>query len=147
MTLAGVAAFADGPVPVSPGGNHGIAAVSSRCPTFHWAVSGPSEAIDLAIYRVLEQKTEGTPERVVAVSLPGSTHGWTPSSGQRLDLGGRYAWSVRSTTETGKVSEWSEPRLFEVLEAPAAPPSTVAAISVSMASEPTSVSWAPRPLR
>ena len=110
--LIGTGASAQGPTPVSPGSQVGVAVVSGRCPTFHWTTVDGAELVDLVVYRVQLEEAEGPPERVLTVTLPGTANGWTPSLGQCLEPGGRYAWSV------GTGGEWSEASLFEVPAAP-----------------------------
>lgn len=112
LVIVTTGALAEVAVPVSPGGQGGMATVLGMCPTFHWTTVNGAEAVDLVIYRVPEDEAEGAPERVLSVTLPGSASGWTPSLGQCLEPGGRYAWSV------GVGGEWSEARLFEVAARP-----------------------------
>ena len=49
---------------------------------------------------------------LLAVTLPSSAQGWTPSLDQCLEVGGRYAWSVRAG------DAWSEASLFRVATGP-----------------------------
>ncbi|MCP4200839.1 MAG: hypothetical protein GY769_02765 [bacterium] len=111
-TLVAAGARAQGPTPVSPGSQAGMAVVSGRCPTFNWTAAAGAEPVELVVYRVPEGETEGPPEQVLSVSLPGTANGWSPSLAQCLKPGGRYAWSVRAG------GEWSEASLFEVSLAP-----------------------------
>lgn len=120
LTLVSAGAQAEGPLPVSPDGQAGMAVVSGRCPTFHWTSVEGAESVDLVVYRVPKEESDGVPDAVLSVTLPGSAHGWTPSLGRCLDPGGRYAWSVRATDEAGE-GEWSEASLFQV----SAPPSVM----------------------
>jgi hypothetical protein len=112
LTLVSAGAQAEGPLPVSPGGQAEMAVVAGRCPTFHWTAVEGAESVDLVVYRLLQEEADGPPEQVLSVALPGSAHGWTPSLGQCLEPGGRYAWSV------GVQGAWSEASLFEVSAAP-----------------------------
>lgn len=101
-------AVAEVPIPVSPGGQGGITVVANRCPTFLWTAAAGGEAVELVVYRVPEGEAGGPPELLLGVTLPRSAQGWTPSLGQCLEPGRRYAWSV------GVGGAWSEARLFEV---------------------------------
>ncbi len=101
-------AGAEGPVPVSPGRKAGMAVVSGRCPAFHWTAVEGAESVELVVYRVPKEKSEGQLDQVLLVTLPGSANGWTPSLGQCLEPSQRYAWSIRAQ------GEWSEASLFEV---------------------------------
>lgn len=112
LTLACAAAQAEGPLPVSPGGQAEMAAVASRCPTFHWTAVEGAESVNLVVYRVPEEGPDGPPELVLSITLPGAANGWTPSLSQCLEPGGRYAWSV------GAGGEWSEATVFDVAAAP-----------------------------
>ncbi len=117
LTLLSTAVVAEGPLPVSPGGQAGVAVVSGRCPTFNWTAVEGAQSVDLVVYRLPKEESDDQPVPVLSVSLPGSAHGWTPSLGQCLESGQRYAWSVRATGESGEI-EWSEASLFEVSLAP-----------------------------
>lgn len=112
LALASAGAGAERPLPVSPGGASDVAVVAGRCPTFHWTAAEGASSVDLAVYRVPEEEADGPPERVLAVTLPGSAHGWTPSLGQCLESGEQYAWAV------GTGGSWSEPTLFEIAAGP-----------------------------
>ncbi len=110
LTVCTTGALADLPVPVSPGGQGRIAVVPGRCPTFNWAAEDSAVSLELVIYRLPE--SEGPPEQVLRVTLPGSATGWTPSAEQCLEPGSKYAWSV------GVGGDWSEASLFEVTALP-----------------------------
>lgn len=112
LTLASASVAAEAPLPVSPGGQAGIAVVGGSCPTFHWTSVAGAESVDLVVYRLPEQEAEGPPQRVLSVTLPGSANGWTPSLGQCLEPGGHYAWAVAAG------GEWSDASLFAVSAAP-----------------------------
>lgn len=112
LTLVAAGARAERPTPVSPGSQAGMTVVSGQCPTFSWTAAEGVDSVDLVIYRVSREDAEGPPERVLSVTLPGSAQGWTPSLGQCLESGGRYAWSV------GAGGDWSEASLFQVSTAP-----------------------------
>ena len=118
LTLGVVAgAGAEGPMPVSPGGHSGMAVTAGSCPTFLWTYVEGAESVDLVAYRLPGKEPDAPPQQVLSVTLPGNAHGWTPSLGQCLEPGGRYAWSVRAAGASGG-SEWSEASLFEVAARP-----------------------------
>jgi len=111
---------AEGPMPVSPGGQTSVARISERCPTFQWTAVEAAEAVELVFYRVPPEETESPPEQVLSVTLPGAANGWTPSLDRCLERGSRYAWSVRAVGERAN-SDWSPPSLFEVSSRPTEP--------------------------
>ena len=93
------------PVAVSPGTASG-ALIGDACPTFSWGAVAEAKSYELVVYRVGEEHEEAEP--VLRQSFAGSANGWTPSLGQCLEPGQRYAWSIRAQ------GEWSEASLFEV---------------------------------
>jgi hypothetical protein len=107
-------------VTVAPGGLDAPSLAASRCPTFLWGTGGRSERLELAVYRVVEDKGGETAlETTLRVPLDGRAPGWTPSLPQCLDRGGRYAWSVREADDDA-VEAWAPVRWFEVPAEPSA---------------------------
>lgn len=109
--LISTGAAADRPMPISPGSPEGVAVVAGRCPTFSWTAV-EAESVNLIVYRLPLADSGSTPERVLAVTLPGAADSWTPALDQCLEPAARYAWSV------GTAGVWSEASLFEVSTAP-----------------------------
>jgi hypothetical protein len=103
------------PVPVSPGAMRGGAITEARCPTFSWGGVAGAPGYELAVFRVSDDAV-GEPELVTRVSLPADSRAWTPSVGQCLVRGERYAWSVAAQGAADGADElaWSPPFLFEV---------------------------------
>lgn len=112
LALISVGLGAQSPIPVSPGGQSEKALSYGRCPSFHWTQVEGVGSIDLVVFEVPKTAVDGPPERVLSVSLPGSSSGWTPSLGECLEPGGRYAWSI------GIGESWSEASLFRVASGP-----------------------------
>ena len=106
------------PSPVSPGREDGLAAVEGRCPTFQWAGVQGATGYEIAVFR-LEAEESAEPLLVVRAKVAGDARGWTPSSGECLERGERYGWSVAASAP-GRAPEWSAPLLFEVDSAPTA---------------------------
>ena len=102
------------PTPVSPGAAQTGALTESRCPTFSWGGVAGAPGYELVVFRVREEGTE--PELVARVSLPADSRGWTPSVGQCLVRGERYAWSIAAVTAEGsdREREWAPALLFEI---------------------------------
>lgn len=104
------------PSPVSPGREDGLAAVEARCPTFQWAGVPGASGYEIAVFR-LDAEEGAEPALVVRAKVAGDARGWTPSSGECLERGERYGWSVAASA-LGRAPEWSAPLLFEVDRAP-----------------------------
>ena len=129
LTPAVVQAQAAAPTGVSPGGEVEQTQIEQRCPTFSWSGVMAAERYELAAFQwrpALPDETAwegelaadgGVWQPVLRVEAPGEARSWTPSVGRCLELGGRYAWSVRAWGESWQ-SEWSRPRLFSVMAAP-----------------------------
>lgn len=117
VSLVGGVAVAQSPATVSPGRLDGVAMVSGRCPTFHWTASPGADSVQILVYRIPDEGSQGPLQRVLAVSLPGSAQGWSPSLGECFEPGRRYAWSI-SASSGGVEGEWSAARVFEVSRAP-----------------------------
>lgn len=98
-------------ITVSPGSVTG-ALIADSCPTFSWGSVEAADSYDLVVYRLGEELEDAEP--VVQESFPGSVSSWTPSLDLCLERGGRYAWSVRAASREA-VSDWSQPRLFQVV--------------------------------
>jgi hypothetical protein len=92
-----------------------VSTVESRCPTFSWAGVSAAKSYQLVVYQVDEKAVQAEP--VIRKKLPATVYSWTPSLDHCLDRGVRYAWSVRAVRKA-KVSEWSEPGLFQVADGP-----------------------------
>ena len=104
------------PVAVSPGGATGMAVVEARCPSFSWGAVPDAGRYELEIFRIDDL---GTAEIVVRQEIHGAASSWTPTLGQCLSAGGRYAWSIRATGKTdGAGTAWSEPSLFQIADGP-----------------------------
>lgn len=112
VALAGPAAYAEAPEPVSP-----VGAVGERCPTFSWSAVPGAPGYELVVYQVAEDVAE---EPLLTARLPGGATAWTPGA-DCLEAGGNYAWSLRvlgGDAGAGGEGGWSEPVLFEVSAAP-----------------------------
>jgi len=110
FTAAG--AFAEAPVAVSPGSPAEVTATLGRCPTFSWGQAEGAVSYELVIYRLAGEDDEGPP--LLRREFPGAVHGWTPPLDQCLEPGGRYAWTIRASSENGP-GEWSAPNLFQIV--------------------------------
>ena len=115
LLLAGpaVASSSEAVILVGPAEATG-SGLAPSCPTFHWVATPGAKRYELVVYRL---DTEGEP--VLAETIPGAGASWTPGFDRCLDRGSSYAWSLRSVGDSG-FSEWSEPGLFRVSEAPSA---------------------------
>lgn len=119
LAVAGGAFASDSvPVAVSPAGDSGFAVVEAHCPTFSWTSVANREGYELAVYRVVGgDLADGTltvdEPAVLSVRLPGAANSWTPTVERCLQIGERYAWSIRPLGNA-KGAEWSRPSLFEV---------------------------------
>lgn len=105
------------PVPVSPGSPQGVLEIDRRCPTFTWTAGDGAGSHELAVYRLLDGKTEASAEETLRMMLPGGSSAWTPSADRCLEFGERYAWTVRSIDPQG-AREWAPPSLFSISAAP-----------------------------
>ena len=114
-------AMAGQPVGVSPGSTQEVTLIDQRCPTFSWGAIGAARSYELVVYRLQEgvEASHQASEPVLRERLPGGALSWTPSMARCLSPGARYAWLVRSHGEDA-VSNWSEPRLFQVAAGPSA---------------------------
>ena len=112
LALCSAAWAAESPVAVSPGSAEGTM-IAERCPTFHWIAVEGAESVELVVYRVPKEESNGQLDRVLLVTLPGAAQGWTPSLDQCVERGGRYAWTLRAVTGKG-LSDRSAPMFFEV---------------------------------
>ncbi len=102
------------PVPISPL-VASTALVEIRCPTFSWGAVVDAKWYELAVYLTDGNGATGEPVApVLWTRLPGSATSWTPTVGDCLAEGARYAWSVRALDSAQTPSEWSNPRLFRV---------------------------------
>ena len=104
------------PIAVSPATAAGVARVESRCPTFLWGAVESAESYELLVYESTEDAVgqDSSRGRVVLLKeFPGSVHGWVPTSGDCLERGGLYGWTVRAVFPDG-ASEWSDPSVFDI---------------------------------
>lgn len=90
--------------------------IDHRCPTFSWGGTKGATAYELVVFRLPEDSEASLngPEPLFRERLAGGALSWTPSMEQCLSRGRQYAWLVRAHAEGG-ASDWSKPRLFEVL--------------------------------
>ena len=77
--------------------------------------------------RVDESRGEPIEARIASLQLDGSVTSWTPGD-ECLERGLTYAWFVRATV-AGEVSQWSQPRLFEIPSVPSIDEVTAARVS------------------
>lgn len=105
---------------ISPGEPDSVSRIEDRCPTFLWTPATDARAVEVLIYEWESDRLTAPQQEASEVSskrLPPGASGWTPSLDACLEAGRRYAWLVRAEGETGD-STWSEPRFFEVSDAP-----------------------------
>jgi len=114
LTLTAEQAMASKPVAVSPGKSQETVLVNETCPTFSWTSVDDAEVYELVVWRLVEGNE---PQPRIEQQLPYGAQSWTPSLGQCLNLGGRYAWAIRGIGK-GATGEWSEPALFTVVTSP-----------------------------
>lgn len=123
VALPAVAALAQSPVGVSPGGSDNLARIDTRCPTFSWASPQPATTFELVAFELdgaglhpgqfIDVGRLAGEGPALWIQLPTGALSWTPSADECLDRGLTYAWSVRSPG-----GPWSEARLFEVGQKP-----------------------------
>jgi hypothetical protein len=101
------------PETVSPGMIGGLARIGGACPTFSWGTVGDSQEYELVVYALGSDADEWSP--ALMVRIPGAASSWTPSLEDCLAPGRRYVWFVRAVGPAG-AGEWSEGRMFEVVE-------------------------------
>ena len=118
LSFAGYA-WAQAPVPISPGSDEGKSLVISGCPTFSWAEVTEATGYKLAVfaYDAIERPlyyeqiaVMQTP--VLENDIPVRALSWTPSADQGL-CARTYVWYV-AAVQWGEVLEWSEGRVFSV---------------------------------
>lgn len=103
------------PLTVSPGDTSKLVLIPDACPTFSWGEVEGTESYELVVYRLREEGEEARP--AFRQRFLGAVTSWTPSLGQCLRRGERYAWTVRAVgSETP--SDWSAPSLFQVASGP-----------------------------
>lgn len=114
--LTAAAVFAGSrPVAVSPGDASKLILIGDTCPTFTWGEVDETKAYELVVYQVGEEGEAA--KAVLRQRIPGTASVWTPSLDRCLELGRRYAWSVRAVSEEA-FSAWSAPSLFQVAAGP-----------------------------
>lgn len=119
VTMAAPGLGVERPVPITPGSPDGVMEASSECPTFQWATTSETAAVDLVVVRLSDLESKAPhllPEPALALDLPGGATGWTPSTGACLEAGRDYAWAVRALVE-GEWTEWSVSSLFRTAAA------------------------------
>jgi len=79
LLVAASVAFAEKPIPVSPGRPDQVAQSAQSCPTFSWSLAPQAAAYRLVVYRVPEDR-RAEPEAVIEQDLPGATSSWPPGS-------------------------------------------------------------------
>jgi hypothetical protein len=109
------ATVAQTPVLVSPGAESAAAVTEARCPTFSWGGVPDAPGYELAVFRLTDDPAE-EPALVMRVTLPPDSRSFTPSVGQCLTRGQRYAWSVAARPGEGERAElgWAPAYVFEV---------------------------------
>ncbi|HVS30884.1 MAG TPA: hypothetical protein VMS98_05465 [Thermoanaerobaculia bacterium] len=109
-----------GPQPVSPGQPGAISVTADRCPTFSWSAVPGAWGFEIAIVPLAEDGSsdEVDPrfsEPLVRARIPSPASSWTPSLGQCLVPGARYAWFIRETGGPGRSDGvWSKGSAFSV---------------------------------
>ncbi len=107
-----VSAWAQVPVPVSPGAADEVLQVAGHCPTFSWTPVLGAAGHRVVAYRVEEGEVE--PVRLaLSVDLPAGATSWTPPLRRCFDGGATYAWRVGAVRADGEL-DWSAPAWFEV---------------------------------
>lgn len=114
VCTATVGRAAEVPVVGSPGAPLGVE-IATACPTFHWGLVTGAEGHELVVYRLTADGDEA--EALLRKRFKAPIDGWTLSSGDCLERGGRYAWAVRALGAEGE-SPWSAPNLFRVARGP-----------------------------
>jgi hypothetical protein len=118
---------------VSPGDTDRFTTVEATCPTFSWQQMAHGELFELRVYALPDEFDLETgvgadlagAHLVIQEWLPAGVTSWTPPVERALARGGRYAWFVGVATAEPDggfraADEWSEARLFGVVEAPSA---------------------------
>ena len=102
-------------VPVSPGTSEPGSITEARCPTFSWAGAPGAPGYEIAVFHL--PRSNRDPRLVIRASLPADSRSWTPSVGQCLERGERYAWSVAASGSAPSL-DWSSTLLFSVEHSP-----------------------------
>jgi hypothetical protein len=119
LAVAGAAAAAELPHPVSPGQLEAFAEVPGNCPTFSWG-QVDAESYEIAVYRLEEKAWSTEPpsaEPVWRQSIAGRAGSFSPAAGQCLKAGAGYGWAVRAI-RAGRAGQWSPPLFFRVATLP-----------------------------
>jgi hypothetical protein len=119
LAVAGAAAAAELPHPVSPGQLEAFAEVPGNCPTFSWG-QVDAESYEIAVYRLEEKAWSTEPpsaEPVWRQSITGRAGSFSPAAGQCLKAGAGYGWAVRAI-RAGRAGQWSPPLFFRVATLP-----------------------------
>lgn len=110
LAISAAASAGEAPATISPGELSRIVTIDSRCPTFSFGEVPDARQYELVVYRL---EAHGDESPALLRDLPGSVETFTPSLDSCLEAGARYAWSVRARLGES-MTEWSQPRVFEV---------------------------------
>ena len=108
-----------GPVAVSPGNDAGVVKVATGCPTFSWTDVDWAVAYKVVVFEtggpnlLVYEEMEAIASPVLTKEIQGRSLSWTPSTDERLGVGGKYVWYVKAVDAYGQ-GMWSAGSVFRV---------------------------------